>query len=154
MSLALKKDRVKRSGRRKTCRKRGKKNHERTRGSPSFRVLYGPCWLSTYRQPTFATGTRKVYIVKRARERADVLGRLASSINCTPGNKPPPLIGSELADPALRGPIEPNYPTCISRSPASSGAHRCGCTTRKLKRRPRATSDSRQGEFEGSLTAN
>ena len=37
-----------------------------------------------------------------------------SSINCTPGNKPLPLIGSEPRVLALRGPIAPNYPTCIS----------------------------------------
>lgn len=40
----------------------------------------------------------------------------ASSINCTPGNKPLPLIGSEPGVPALRGPIAPNYPTCIPPS--------------------------------------
>lgn len=42
-----------------------------------------------------------------------------SSINCTPGNKPLPLIGSELQVLALRGPIAPNYPTCISGSAAT-----------------------------------
>ncbi|CAL1680683.1 unnamed protein product [Lasius platythorax] len=47
------------------------------------------------------------------RERTDVLGRLASSINCTPGNKPPPLIGSEqtrLYEGQSRRIIRPAFP--------------------------------------------
>lgn len=92
--------------------------------SPSFRVLYGPCRLSTFTPRRFATPAHVKYItLKRAGARKG-RGRMSSadsfsSINCTPGNKPPPLIGSELARRplALRGPIAPNYPTCISRSP-------------------------------------
>lgn len=109
--------------------------------SPSFRVLYGPCRLSTFTSRRFATPAHVKYItLKRAGARKG-RGRMSSadsfgSINCTPGNKPPPLIGSELArrPPALRGPIAPNYPTCISRSPLQATARTAGCATRKLKR--------------------